>query len=75
MSAFTIVPPADVQPGDIQKFTPAGGGEPVYRKVVEVKGDYVAIEMPYKGIPTIMYVARSGPQIRYGRPANANSNI
>jgi hypothetical protein len=66
MSAFTIVPPSDIQPGDIQKFTPSAG-VPVYRKVVEVKGDYVAIEMPYKGVPTIMYTARSGPQVTYGR--------
>lgn len=73
MSAFTIISPAEVQPGDIQKFTPVDG-EPVYRKVVEVKGEFVAVEMPYKGIPTMMYTARSGPQIKYGRPANANSN-
>lgn len=70
MSAFTIVPPSDIQPGDIQKFTPTGDGPPVYRRVVEVKGEFVAVEMPYKGIPTIMYTARSGPQTTYGRRIN-----
>lgn len=64
---YAIIQPDAVQPGDIRKFTTAEG-KPVYDVVTSVyDNEWVAVSRPYRGLPTIQYVARKGQNITYGR--------
>jgi len=66
MSKYILIDPADVQPGDIHKFTPSTG-KPVYHEVVEVVDGFVAIKTTYKGRETNMFVRANNPQVTFGR--------
>jgi len=64
---YIIIPPDDVRPGDIYKFTPLGGGRPHYHRVVAVCGAFVEIETSHNGVKTTTYTPKSHPQVTFGR--------
>lgn len=66
--------PEQVQPGDVYKFSPVDGGQPVYHTVVEICDRLVGIETTYKGIPATMYTNRYSEQVRFGRLINDDNN-
>lgn len=64
---YAIITPDKVQPGDIRKFSP-NNGKAIYDVVTSVyDNEWVAVSRPYRGLPTIQYVARKGQNITYGR--------
>lgn len=45
---YEIIPPEQVQPGDVWKFIPAGDGRPKFADVLQVLAEQDLIEIEYR---------------------------
>ncbi len=65
-AAYLIVSPDQVQPGDIYKFIPANGAEPLYATVLSVHHNLVQVQ---RGSATPVFTPIAPPmgQVIFGR--------
>lgn len=71
---YRTVPPDQVQPGDLYKFTPAGAGPPLYAQVLDVlaASNLVQIGGLNGGDPAWTYIRPPAGHVVFGRQTNPN---